>query len=167
MSILLPILLGLLALCAELFVREALALDSWAPEFLVVLLLFLGTHRGGRAVGIAALLGALADGFKGSPLGLHMLHAVLLTYGAAALANQVRFRGILGNLLLGALGGVLSLFLLALLSRVFLSGTPLGVRIGALIVPQVTLNALLVPLAFPVLEKLEGLLIGRKDSDVL
>lgn len=167
MSLLLPLVLGLAALCGELFLREALSLDAWAPDLLTVLVIYIGTHRGGAGVGVVAVLGALADGFKGSPLGLHMLHGLLLFYAAAALANQVRFRGLLGNLLLGALGGVLSLFLLALLSRVFLSGTPLAARIGALIVPQVTLTALLLPLAFPVIDRLEGLLIRRPESDVL
>ena len=167
MRFFLPILLGVVALAVELFLREAFALDRWAPDLFTVLILFLGTARGPSVAPVVALLGAVADGFAGSPLGLHMTHALLLYYAAALLANQVRFQGVFGNALLGVAGGFLSLALLALLARLFLGETQLSARVGELVVPRMTVVALMVPLAFPILERLDGLVVRRADLDAI
>ena len=167
MRYLLPLLLAVLALCGELFLREALALDRWAPDLFTVLILFLGTARGLSVTPLVALLGALADGFAGSPLGLHMTHALLLYLAAALLASQVRFRGPLGNALLGVAGGFISLALLALLGRVFLGDTLLAARVADLLVPRVAVVAVAVPLAFPALERLDALVLRRVDLDAI
>lgn len=168
MRYVLPLLLGLGLLCVELFVREALALDVWAPDLVTVLLLWLGTSRPWTEGAVtAALLGLLADGFAGSPLGLHMLHALLLFHAAGLIGNQVRFHGIVGWLLLGVLGGVVSLFLLVAISRIFLGDTTLAARIGALFLPRVTVVAVACPMVFPLLDRLDALLLRRADTDLV
>ncbi len=168
MSNALPILAGLAAMWCQLFLREAFALDVWSPDLLTPVVLWLGGSRGwGRGAAVAALLGALADGFAGSPLGLHMLHALLVFHAAAALGTQVRFQGPVGWALLGVVGGFVSLFLLVLISRVFLGDTLLAGRIGSLLVPQVVVVALAVPPTFMVLDRLDSLLARRVEGDVL
>ncbi|MCB9541273.1 MAG: rod shape-determining protein MreD [bacterium] len=168
MTILLPLVYGLLALCAEVLLRTAFAADTWAPDLLTVVLIWIGAHRSlvGGAI-VAAILGALADGFAGSPLGVHMLHALLLFYAAAILADQVRFHGVVGNVLMGLAGGFVGLFLLALISRLLLGDTTLAARIGDLLVPRVAVVAIAAPILFPVLDRLDGLFTRRPDGDLL
>ncbi|MCA9537471.1 MAG: rod shape-determining protein MreD [Myxococcales bacterium] len=168
MSVALPLLLGFAMLCAEVFLREALAADAWAPDLLTVTLVWLGAHRpAASGAWIAALLGVMADGFAGSPLGVHALHAVLLYGAAAILARQVRLHGLIGNLLLGLGGGFVGLFLLALICRVALGDTTLAARIGALLVPRVMVVALAAPLLLPLFSRLDALLVRRPDADRL
>lgn len=168
MTILLPLVYGLLALCAEVLLRTAFAADTWAPDLLTVVLIWIGAHRSlvGGAI-VAAILGALADGFAGSPLGVHMLHALLLFYAAAILADQVRFHGVVGNVLMGLAGGFVGLFLLALISRLLLGDTTLAARIGDLLVPRVAVVAIAAPILFPILDRLDGLFTRRPDGDLL
>ena len=81
MSVALALLAGLMGLCVDLFVREAWGLDAWSPDFMVLVILWLGTTRTWtQGAVIASMLGLVADGFAGSPAGLHMLHALLLFY---------------------------------------------------------------------------------------
>lgn len=168
MTILLPLVYGLLALCAEVLLRTAFAADTWAPDLLTVVLIWIGAHRSLVSGAItAATLGALADGFAGSPLGVHMLHALLLFYAAAILADQVRFHGVVGNILMGLAGGFVGLFLLALISRLLLGDTTLAARIGDLLVPRVAVVAIAAPMVFPALDRLDGLFTRRPDGDLL
>lgn len=168
MTLLLPLLFGLFALCAEVLLREAFAADAWAPDLLTVVLIWLGMNRSlvGGAL-IAAVLGVLADGFAGSPLGVHMLHGLLLFYASAILADQVRLQGLVGHVLMGLGGGFVGLFLLALISRLILGDTTLAARIGDLLVPRVAVVALAAPLLFPVLDRLDRLFSRRTDTDLL
>lgn len=168
MSTALPILLGVLALTTEVFVREAFALDAWSPDLTTAVILWLGCRRTWvHGAVTVAVIGALADGFAGSPLGLHMLHALLLFYAAAALGNQVRFQGVVGNALFGLVGGFVSLFLLVVVARVFLGDTLLAARVGDLLVPRVVVVTLVVPVAFAVLDRLDAVLARRDEGDVL
>ena len=131
MNALLPMVYGLLALCGEVFLRPALGADAWAPDLMTPLLVWLGMNRSLTTGAIvAAALGLLADGFAGSPLGTHMLHALLLFYSSAILADQVRLQGVIGHVLMGLAGGFVGLFLLALISRLLLGDTVLAARIG-------------------------------------
>lgn len=168
MKLLLPIGAGLFALCLDLFLRTALDLDAWSPDLLVVIILWLGTARSWiEGALVSAFLGALADGFAGSPLGLHMLHAVLLFYMSRSVANRVLFQGFPGRMLLGLAGGLTSLAVLALISRIFLGDTPLSARLGSLVVPRVLIAVIAVPLVFPVMDRIETLFVRRKESDLL
>ncbi len=164
----LPLIFGLAALCAEVFLREAFAADAWAPDLLTVVVIWLGVQRSlvSGAV-VAAALGILADGFAGSPLGVHMLHALLLFYASAILADQVRLQGLAGHVLMGLGGGFVGLFLLALISRVILGDTGLAARIGDLLVPRVAVVTLATPLIFPVLDKLDSLFSRRAETDLV
>lgn len=168
MNIALPLALGVLALCAEVLLRTAFAADTWAPDLLTVVLIWVGIHRS-LTTGpiIAAALGALADGFAGSPLGVHMLHALLLYYSAAILADQVRLHGFVGHVLMGLAGGFIGLFLLAVISRLILGDAALAARIGELIVPRVTVVAVAAPILFPILDRLDGLFARRPEGDLL
>lgn len=168
MNVVLPLLFGLGALCAEVFFREAFAADAWAPDLLTVVIIWLGVQRSlvSGAI-IAGLLGLLADGFAGSPLGVHMLHALLLFYASAILADQVRLQGIAGHVLMGLGGGFVGLFLLALISRVILGDTGLAARIGDLLVPRVAVVTLATPVLFPILDRLDGLFSRRAETDLL
>ncbi len=166
MSFLAPLLLGVLALAGELFLREALALDRWAPDLAVVLVLYLGTARGLAGAGLVALLGLLADGFASGPAGFHMASYLLTFLGAVVLGHQVRFRGVVGHLLLGAAGGLVALFVSALLARLAF-GAALQDRIADLVVPRVAVVALAVPWLFPIFDRVEALVGHRPDKDVL
>ncbi len=168
MNAALPLMAGLLLLCLQVFLREAFALDAWTPDLLTALVLWLGSNRDWiTGATLIALLGALADGFAGSPLGLHVVHGLLLFHAAALLAGQVRFQGPVGGLLLGIAGGFVSLFLLVLVSRLFLPETALPGRVSDLIVPRVTVIAVAVPILFPLLSRLDTLLSRRGEHDVL
>ena len=168
MPLLFPIAVGLFALCADLFVREVWSLDAWSPDFLTVIVLWLGMNRktldGPLA---AAALGLLADGFAGGPIGTHMLHAVLLYHLGRVVAKRVLFQGFFGRILLGMLGGLASLLVLVLISRAFLGDTELPNRIGALLVPRVLVVVFAVPLLFPVLSRIEALFFRRRDPSLL
>ncbi len=168
MNTALPVLVGIGALMGELFVREAFALDAWSPDLLSAVVLWIGGRRSWiHGAVLAAALGAIADGFAGSPLGLHMLHAVLLFYAAAALGNQVRFQGVVGYGLLGLVGGFVSLFLLVVVARVFMGDTLLAARVGSLIVPRVVVVTLAVPFTFAFLDRIDTVLTRRIEGDVL
>ncbi len=162
------LLLGMSALCVDLFVREAAALDAFSPNLLVVLLLWLGASRDWTEGALAAaVLGLLNDGFAGSPPGAYMLHAVLLFYVSRALASRVRFQGILGRLPLGIAGALASLFLLALIGRLFLGDTTFTERVVGLLFPRLLVVLVAVPLVFPLLDRVDSLLVRRPDTDLL
>lgn len=168
MNIVLPLAFGLFALSAEVLLSTAFAADTWAPDLLTVVLIWIGAHRSlVSGALVAALLGALADGFAGSPLGVHMLHALLLFYAAAILADQVRFHGFVGHVLLGLAGGFVGLFLLALISRLILGDTTLAARIGDLLVPRVAVVAIAAPIVLPLLDRLDQLFSRRPEGDLL
>jgi rod shape-determining protein MreD len=168
MSFLLAWLAGILALCGDLFVREAFSTEAWSPDFLVVVLLWLGTTRSWtEGAVIATTLGAAADGFAASPLGMHMLHALLLFYLSRGISSRVLFQGFLGRLLLGLVGGLASVFLLAAISRLLLGDARLAVRVTQLILPRIGVVVLLVPLAFPVLDRLEALFVRQPERDLM
>ncbi|MEZ4474657.1 MAG: hypothetical protein R3F60_28500 [bacterium] len=165
MSVLLPIVLGLFALCGELFVREAFALTRWAPDFAVVVVLWLAVSRGWAtsAFVAAACVGLMTDGFVGSPVGIHILQAVFLVLLAGLLADRVRFKSLPGRLLLGGAGSLVSLLLLVAICRIFLGETAIGARVGSLLLPRTALLMLCVPLAFPVLDRLDALVSKRRE----
>ncbi len=163
-----PVLVGVAALMIELFAREAFALDAWSPDLLAPVVLWLGGRRSWTAGAVtAAVLGAFADGFTGAPLGVHMLHSVLLFYAAAALGTQVRFQGVVGYGLLGLVGGFVSLFLLVVVARVFLGDTLLAARVGSLVVPRVVVVVVALPLVFWVLDRFDGVVSRRREGDIL
>ena len=168
MSVLLASVAGLFALCGDLFLREAAALDVDSPDFLVIVIMWMGTTRTWtQGAIIAAVLGLFADGFAGSPLGMHMLHALFLFYLSTATSTRVLFQGFIGRLLLGLLGGIASLFLLVLLSRLVLAEATLALRISHLIVPRVVVVVVFVPIGFPIMDRLEALFVRQPDRDLL
>ncbi|MCB9547583.1 MAG: rod shape-determining protein MreD [Myxococcales bacterium] len=165
MSVILPIVLGLLALCGELFVREAFALTRWAPDFAVVIVLWLAVSRGWAisAFLAAAVIGLMTDGFVGSPAGIHVLQATLLVLLAGLLAERVRFRSLPGRLLLGGAGSLVSLFLLVAICRIFLGETAIGARVGSLVLPRTVLLMLVMPIAYPILDRLDAFASKRRE----
>jgi rod shape-determining protein MreD len=168
MSFLLALLAGLVALCGDLFVREAFSTETWSPDFFVVVVLWLGTTRSWtEGAVIAGVLGVAADGFASSPLGMHMLHGLLLFYLSRAISSRVLFQGFLGRLLLGLVGGLASVFLLAAISRLLLGDTRLAVRVTQLILPRIAVVVAIVPLAFPVLDRLEALFVRQPERDLM
>lgn len=168
MRVVLAFVLGVFALSLQAFLRVGFNLDAWAPDLLTVTLLWMGTtYSVGSGALVAALLGVVADGFSGSPLGFHMLHGLLVFHLALILSIQVRFQGRLGWFLYGAAGAVVSVVLLVAISRIFLSGTLLAERVGQLMVPRVFGVVVAVPLLFPLLDRLLGLVGQRPDVDAL
>ena len=168
MSFGLAFLAGLMGLCLDLYLREAWRLDAWSPDFMVLVILWLGTTRTWtQGALIAASLGLLADGFAGSPAGLHMLHALLLFYLSRGLSSRVLFQGFVGRLLLGLVGGLGSLFLFAVLGKVALPDGQVAVRLTELVVPRIMVVVLFVPIGFPILDRLESLFVRRPERDVL
>lgn len=165
----LTLLAGLLALVGQQFIATVFALEAWTPDLLSVLFLWLGVSRplGAATVSQVALLGLLADGFAGSPLGLHLLHGLALYGLAFGLGNRVRFQGLVGSGLLGGLGGIASVALVAGLARLFFHDTLLADRITALLVPRVVVVALGVVVCFPILSRLDDLSGRRPDGDTL
>lgn len=168
MSTFIGLLLGLFTLSFDLFCREAWDLDAWAPESTTVLFLWLGSTRQGPSGPLTTTLVALLkDGLASAPAGLHMLHGLIIYYLARGLAERVAFRGIFGRLMLGGLGGLASLTSMALISRIFLGETALNARVGALLIPRITLVLILVPLMFPIFNWVQGLGSRRVESDLL
>lgn len=167
MSVIVPLVLALLLLCLQTFTSVAFGLDAWTPNFVLVLVVYLGTARN-WTVGamLCAAVGLLADGFTSSPVGVHMLHSILTFYGIAWLSVRVRFTGLLGRALLGLISGIFSLALFAAIGRIFLGDTQLAARIGALFLPRVVLMILLIPLLMPLLERVDGF-FARFDGERL
>ncbi|MFN3198807.1 MAG: hypothetical protein ACE366_10410 [Bradymonadia bacterium] len=168
MSAFVALLLGLVTLSFDLFCREAWALDAWAPETTTVLILWLGSTRQGPSGPLTTtLVGLLKDGITTAPAGLHMLHGLLIYYLARGLAERVAFRGFFGRLMLGGLGGLASLLCMALISRVFLGDTALNARVGALLIPRITLVLICVPILFPIFNWVQSLAVRRVENDLL
>ncbi len=168
MSVALALLAGLMGLCVDLFVREAWRLDAWSPDFMVLVILWLGTTRAWtQGAVIASLLGLVADGFAGSPAGLHMLHALLLFYLSRGLSSRVLFQGFIGRMLLGLVGGLTGLFLFAALGKLVLPDGQVALRLTELVVPRIVVVVLFVPLGFPVLDRLESTFVRQPERDVL
>lgn len=167
MSVVVPIVLGLLALCSELFLREAFALTRWSPDLAQVVVLWLAV-RGWSVSGFlaAAGVGLLADGFVGSPVGVHMLQSLLLVLLAGLIADRVRFRSLPGRLLLGGAGSLVGLLLLVAVCRVFLGDTAIGGRVGDLLLPRMAVMMVCVPLAFPLLDRVDALVARRREADL-
>ena len=165
----LTLLAGVLALAGQQFIATVFALDAWTPDLLSVLFLWMGVARPLSAGMVAqvAFLGLLADGFAGSPLGLHLLHGLALYGMAFGLGNRVRFQGLVGSALLGGAGGIASVALVAGLARIFFHDTLLADRITTLLVPRVLVVAFGVVLCFPVLARLDGLPGARSEGDTL
>ncbi len=162
-------LLGLAALSAQQFLSVVFALDAFTPDVLTVLLLWLGVSRpvSASTATMVALLGLLADGFAGSPLGLHLLHGVAVYALGVGLGNRVHFQGIVGNALLGGVGGIASVALIAGLSRLFFNGTLLATRVTALMVPRVIVVLVGVIVLFPLLARLDEMVGRRPEGETL
>jgi cell shape-determining protein MreD len=169
MSTFFPLVFGIAALCTSQFLAVAFDLDAWNPDLLALVMIWLGTARGLRpsSAVFAVILGALADGFSGSPLGLHMVQSVLLLYVSIGLGNRVRFQGVFGWTLLGAIGALVNLVILVAVARLFLGGTLLGERIAAVLLPRVGAVVLCAPLVLPVLSRLDEFSSKRPEGDVI
>lgn len=167
MRFILPILIALLLLSLELFLREAFLLDCWAPDLVSLLILWLGMARSLESGPFQAMfIGLLTDGFRGSFIGLHMLYAVLLFYVSALTARRVRLQGFFGHLLIGLFGGLISLLLAVLVTRVFGGNALLAERFGNLLVPRIVLSILSAPLLFPLFGLCDWFTEKKMDSDV-
>ena len=168
MKVLLPLVLGFVALFAEVFCREAFALDGWAPDFYTVLVLWLAKARR-PAVGapVVFLLGVAADGLASSPLGFYALYGLIVFYSTLLISTKVRFQGFVGHLLFGAVGGLVALLILSLSSRLILMDSLISDRIGDLFGTRVLLIALMCPPAFFFMNRLDTFFLKRPDVDRL
>ena len=167
MRFILPILMSLALLSLELFLREAFLIDSWAPDLVSLLILWLGMVRSLESGPVQALLiGLLADAFGGSSVGLHMLYAVLLFYVSAVTARRVRFQGFFGHLLIGLFGGFLALLLAFLVSRLFGGNALLTERLGDLLVPRIVMSVIAAPLLLPLFGLIDKFTEKKIDSEV-
>lgn len=169
MKALLPIFAGLLALCLELFFRQAFGLTRWAPDLATVVLIWLGVSRGWAigAVISAAVIGLLTDGFIGSPAGVYMMHAIIVVLLGGTIADRVRSQSWIGRAMLGLGGGILSLLVLIAVCRVLIGPSGIGARLGDLFVPRtcgIVLGALV---CFPLLDRLTRIGKRRPDADVI
>ncbi len=168
MKLLLPLVLGFFALVAEVFCREAFALDGWAPDFFTVLVLWLAVaRRPAMGAPIVFVLGLAADGLATSPLGFYALYGLIVFYVTLLISTKVRFQGFVGHLMLGAVGGVVALFVLSLSSRLILMDSLIGDRIGDLFGTRVLLIALTCPPAFFFMNRMDTWFLKRPDVDRL
>ncbi len=147
-------------------IREVFLLDAWTPPLLTILVLWLGqSNRLLGSVLIISVLGVVADGMAGSPVGLHVVYFVSLVYIATFVAGQVRLRGALGDLVKGLLGGIVALLLMGLVVRLVPSTHIPEGRMGMLLVPWLMTTTILCPLLFPLFESLDGILRQRADFE--
>jgi cell shape-determining protein MreD len=162
------VLVGAILLGLESMIRELFQLDAWTPPLLTILFLWLGQKpRISQSALWVAILGILADGMAGSPVGLHVLYGVSLLYIAAFVSKQVRLGGSLSHLVNGLLGGVVSLLLMGLVTRMVSGAHAFGERMGDLLVPWLLTTALLSPVLFPVFERLSSFTARRREYDRL
>ena len=169
MKAMMPVLAGLVALCLELFFRQAFGLTRWAPDLVTVVLIWLGVTKGWSvsAVVSAAVIGLLNDGFIGSPTGVHMMHAVIVVLLGGSVSDRVRSQSWIGRAMLGLAGGVLSLLVLIAVCRLLLDAPAVGARLGDLFVPRtcgVIIGALI---CFPILDRLAREGRRRPEADVI
>ena len=164
-----PVLAGLVALCLELFFRQAFGLTRWAPDLVTVVLIWLGVTKGWSmsAVVSAAVIGLLNDGFIGSPTGVHMMHAIIVVLLGGSVSDRVRSQSWIGRAMLGLAGGVLSLLVLIAVCRLLIGSSAIGARLGDLFVPRtcgVIIGALI---CFPILDRLAREGRRRPEVDVI
>ncbi len=68
---------------------------AWAPDLLMVLLVFWGVHQPQRiGMGVAFVLGLCMDVGQSALLGQHALAYVVLSFGAIALHRRLRWYGV-------------------------------------------------------------------------
>ncbi len=151
------LIIGLLALLSEAFLRSAFAADAWTPPFLILFMVWLGS-RGAmyQAVLLAVILGLLADGFAGAPVGIYPLQSLFVVYASSFFTERIQLRGMLHSSLLGFLGGIAALLTLGMLGRGLLGEAQLGSRISDLLVPLTVMTATLAPPMFAVLDRWDG-----------
>ena len=162
------LLLGFSALCAQLFVQEVFALDSWSPNLLVIFLVWLGIQRpSSQSLLLTAFLGLLMDGFASSPLGFYMLHSLLIYLAALSLNQKLSFQSLFSSAFLGLAAGLMSLFLFGVLSRIFLDNPLLSKHLSEQLLPHLLLIILCTVLGFPLLNRFDALLSPRVDREFI
>ncbi|MCA9528370.1 MAG: hypothetical protein KC549_18930, partial [Myxococcales bacterium] len=56
-----------------------------------------------------------------------------------------------------------SLFLLVAICRIFLGETAIGARVGSLVLPRTVLLMLVMPIAYPILDRLDAFASKRRE----
>ena len=147
--------LGFLALGLEVFTREAMNQSLWAPSFLLFFVLWMGT-RPARPAALALLwvMSIFADGFSTSPVGSHMIPFGILYLLAIGLSRKLTINRAFGAAVFGALGGLIYLVVMATLTHFIFPEADMNKRLSALILPHLVIDALLVPILFPIFDRL-------------
>ena len=146
--------LGLALLCIEVFGRELVPGSLWTPPLLLIFILWLGTGvvRVPHVIMIW-ILSLLADGLSSSPVGTHMLRFGPIHIGTILLSQKLSLNRAFGASVLGALGCVLDLVMIAMITRFAFPDAVLNERISALMMLQLIMGTLIAPLLFPVLDR--------------
>ncbi|UFS72873.1 rod shape-determining protein MreD [Geomonas sp. RF6] len=137
------------ALILQLTVLPAYLMDPFQPNFIIILVVYLGLKRPQRFSPPAAFtLGLLQDSFSGIYLGLHAFSYLCIYFLLAKLSDRLytdnRFLLVLTVFLATVLSGLLCLLLLA----AFSVSNGIYSSILPAIIPQALVNALVASLIF-------------------
>ena len=167
MTHLINFLLGLSALLIEVLLREAFALDLWSPPLFARFVLWMAVSQK-RIEGLLIVvgLGLVADGLSGGPAGAQGFTALVLILLLPLLASRLELKRGFGALMFGVVGALVSLLLMAVLSRET-GSAEVASRMGEVFVPHLLTLAIGAPVFFPLLERLSKGQLKAADVDVL
>lgn len=165
---LLTILLVYVLLAVESPLLYQLQLSYYAPDFALLVVLYLGmTWTTARGVAAAIVIGLLKDGFAlGSPVGMYMHIAVVLFLLSHAVARQLNLRPVGLSVFAAFVASLLSSLLFLLLTLVFDRSFEQYGLIVKMMGPQGLVTAPFAPLVFLLLERLDRMTLRRRSGSI-
>jgi len=161
-----PLLLGVLFLTVQTTLWTSLSIQSFRPDILLILVVYLAFSYSPISGGILAFsLGYLMDLFSGNTIGLYTLSRPLLFYGVQHFRSRFYLEGFpfqfLFVFLAAFLEGLFIVILLAILNPSPLSYFHLSLLIPLL--PQCISTGLIATMLFSLFDKGLILLLGKHD----
>ena len=165
MKIVLWFLMGLVCLCLEVFLSMTFGSTPWIPPFWPLFVLWLATHPPKiGALSCILVTGIVGDVLSAAPMGTVPAGGLLLYLVAIQLTGRIQVKTFVGRSTLGALGGVFTVLISALVIRMG-AHQDIGPRLAELFVPSLTMMALSAPLLLPLFTLIEGLVSPRIEID--
>jgi len=152
-------------LCFEIFLSAAFGNTPWTLPLWSLFVLWLAVRPASNAAFFCILItGLVGDVLSGAPLGTYASSGLMLYLIALQVTGRLQMRTLIGRATLGALGGVLTVLISAVVIR--LGGAhQVGPRLAELFVPSLTMMALSAPLLLPLFTVLESVVRPRADVD--
>ena len=162
------LIISFLLLALESPLLHHLHLSFYAPDFGLIVVLYLGM-RFDTATGVvtAMFVGLLEDGFSlGSPLGMHMHVAVVVLLLTRALSTRLDIRPTAMSILVAGVASLLSSVLFLLLTLIFDRTFDDYALVLRMLGPQALITAPFAPIIFLLLEKVDRITTRRRHGTI-